>query len=143
MKKLITIILFLSTFLSVSAATEWTDNWNKPTRVVGNDHIINNILPGDWNSEKILNGSTSIKSDTEWLNDISKILVWVKDSMSSIFATIAIWYLLFIWARLVAARWNQEEFKKAMTSLIYAFVGIFAFSAAWAIISMISRISFN
>jgi hypothetical protein len=47
---------------------------------------------------------------------------------------------IFIWGKLIIARWNPEEFKKALVSFVYAIVGIFVVSIAWAVVRLITGI---
>jgi len=79
------------------------------------------------------------KSD-DWLEATSEIIVWVKDSLTSIIVIIAIWVFLFIWIKLAFARGNPEEFKKAMMQFVYAVVWVFVVSIAWAVVKLVSWI---
>ncbi len=72
----------------------------------------------------------------EWLLDY--ILDFARDSLFALMAVIAVGMFLFIWGRLVVARGNPEEFKKALQSFIYAAVGIFLVAFAWALVKLIA-----
>ena len=48
---------------------------------------------------------------------------------------------IFIGARLFFARWNPEEFKKAMMHFVYASVGIFITFMAWGLVKLVSTLS--
>jgi hypothetical protein len=39
------------------------------------------------------------------------------------------------------ARGNPEEFKKALSSFVYAAIGIFVVAAAWAIVKLVAGIN--
>lgn len=68
---------------------------------------------------------------------LDAVLLYVKDTIFMFMAVIAIGVFLFIWGKLVMARWNPEEFKKALQSFIYAAVGIFVVAFAWAIVKLV------
>ena len=69
------------------------------------------------------------------------IFVWIKDSISSLVLLVAVAVFLYIWAKLAMARWNPEEFKKAMLQLIYAVVWIFIVGLAWAMVILVAWIN--
>lgn len=69
-------------------------------------------------------------------------LSYVKDTIFGVLALIAIWVFLYLWYKLVVAKWNEEEFKKALLSFVYAVVGIVLVSLAWALVSFVSWIKF-
>lgn len=68
------------------------------------------------------------------------VFEFTRDSIFSLMALIAIAMFLFIGGRLVMARGNPEEFKKAMLSFVYAAIGIFVVAAAWAIVRLVAGI---
>lgn len=100
------------------------------TREVWNSTIKNVLL---WVSENDV-----IASDDNGLTVLDSILYWVKDSLTWLLLLVAVWVFLFIWIRLVMARWNPEEFKKSITQLIYAIVWIFIVSLAWAAVTLVA-----
>jgi hypothetical protein len=65
----------------------------------------------------------------------------VRDGIFALMAVLAIGMFLFIGGRLIMARWNPEQFKKAMMSFVYAAIGIFVVAAAWAIVRLIAGIN--
>ncbi len=77
-----------------------------------------------------------------WTDLLASLLKWVKDSLQSLILVVAIWVFLYIWARLAFARWNQEEYKKAMLHLVYAIIWIFVVAIAWAAVTMVAWINF-
>ena len=70
------------------------------------------------------------------------LLDYVKESIFWLLALIAIWVFIFIWARLVMAKWNPEEFKKAIMQLIYAIVWLAIVAISWAAVKLISSLNF-
>ncbi len=73
---------------------------------------------------------------------LAYIFWWVKESVTGLIFLIAVGVFLFIWIKLWLARWNPEEFKKAITQLVYAIVWIFIVSAAWAVVKLVSWLNF-
>ena len=76
--------------------------------------------------------------DGQWYLDF--VLEFTRDTVFALLALIAIGMFLYIWGRLVVARWNPEEFKKAMLSFVYAAVGIVVVAFAWAIVKLVAGI---
>lgn len=75
-----------------------------------------------------------------WLLDA--VLLYIKDSIFALMALIAIAVFLYIGWRLILARWNPEEHKKAWMTFIYAVVGIFIVAFAWAAVRLIAGLNF-
>ena len=77
--------------------------------------------------------------------DVNSPLNWifssVKDTIFWILAVVAIWVFLFIWSRLVVAKWNPEEFKKASMQLIYAVIWLVVVTLAYAAVKLVSWLS--
>lgn len=84
-----------------------------------------------------------ISSDnSDWFNLLDNIFKYIKDSIFWFLAVIAIWAFLYVWAKLVVARWNPEEFKKAILSFVYIVVWLFIISVAWAVVKLVSWLNF-
>lgn len=99
------------------------------------DDLKSAIIPS--NANDVLSSGSAWETG-EWFLDMA--LWFVRDSIFTLLVLIAIGMFLFIWGRLVMAKWNPEEFKKAMKSLVYAVVGILFVSLAWALVRLISGI---
>lgn len=69
---------------------------------------------------------------------LDAILFFARDTIFNLMAVIAIGMFLFVGWKLIVARWNPEEFKKALQSFIYIVVGIFVVSFAWAAVKLIA-----
>lgn len=83
-----------------------------------------------------------INKDGEgWLTTLGWLANWIKDTLNSLIMFISVAVFLFIWAKLAMARWNPEEFKKAMLHFVYAVVWIFIISIAWATVVLVSWIN--
>lgn len=91
------------------------------------------IIPGS--SNDVLTASTAGETGTNFLD---QILGFVRDSIFTLLVLIAIGMFLFIGWRLIVARWNPEEFKKALQSFIYAAVWIFLVAFAYAIVRLVA-----
>ncbi len=77
--------------------------------------------------------------DGTWLLDY--VFASLRDIIFGLLMFIAIAVFLYIGARLVIARWNAEEFSKALKSFIYAAIGIFVIVFAWAAVRLVSWIT--
>jgi len=95
--------------------------------------IEDDIKPTNWNNEAI--------NVYDWKESVFSLFTYIKDSIFWLLALIAIAVFLFIWARLVIARWNPEEFKKALMQFIYAIVWLFIVAFAWAAVKIISNLN--
>jgi len=82
-------------------------------------------------NEVILDGSSTIF-----------LLEYIKESIFGLLAFITIAVFIFIGARLVMARWNPEEFKKAIMQFIYAIVWLAIVAISWAAVKLIWSLNF-
>ena len=98
------------------------------------DNIKDNIIPI---TESIIDTTSSDK----WLSILDDFSVYIRDTIFWILMVIVIWMFIFIWAKLVVARWNQEEFKKAIQSFIYVVVWIAIVSVSWLAVRLITWIN--
>jgi len=86
------------------------------------------------NTENVIRAS-------QWDEEAIDGTLWfIRDSMFDLLLLIAVGVFLFIWGRLLIARWNPEEFKKAMISLVHAWIGLFVVAAAYALVTFIAWI---
>lgn len=72
---------------------------------------------------------------------VDGVLKWVVDTLFWILVVVAIWAILYLWIRLVLARWNQEELTKVTKNFIYIVLGLALISWAYAIITFVTKIS--
>jgi len=77
----------------------------------------------------------------DWWNTIF-LIDYIKESIFWLLALIAIWVFIFIGAKLVIARWNPEEFKKAIMQFIYAIVWLAIVAISWAAVKLVSSLNF-
>ena len=82
------------------------------------------------------------QSNWSWLSLVSNLLLFVKNSIFRLLPLVVIWVLIYLWWRLVMARWKPDEFKKVLNNSIYVIIWIFLVSAAWAIVKIISWLTF-
>ena len=95
------------------------------------------IIP-EWES---INGT--IDTNVEWGFDLmNSIFLFVKDSIFWLLAVIAIGLFIYIGWKLVKADWNPEEMKKAFMNLVHIIIWLFVVAAAYAIVSIVSGLSF-
>lgn len=89
---------------------------------------------------KVLNW-TDANSKDGWFTVLSKFTVWFKNTLTWLVQLIAVWALLFVWIRLAFARWNPEEFKKALVHMVYVIVWIFVIAVSWAAVVLVAWIN--
>lgn len=82
-----------------------------------------------------------IRATASWEEPIDAILMFVRDTMFGLLLLIAVWVFLFLGGRLLIARWNPEEFKKALIGLVYAWVWLFIVAFAYAAVRFIAWIN--
>ncbi len=100
------------------------------------------ITMADLKDDIIPSTSTeSVLGWTWWDNILDDVLAYVRDSIFGLLAMIAIWVFLYIGFKLIIARWNPEEFKKALNTLIYAVIGIFVVSFAFAAVRLVAGLN--
>ncbi len=104
------------------------------------DSILNGIIPTWNNVNKVV---ADIDSTADGLTVLDNIFAWAKDSIFWLMMILSIGVFLFLWVRLVVARGNPEEFKKAMMSMVYAVAGLFVVSAAWAAVKLVSGLNIS
>ena len=96
----------------------------------------NDIIP---QGESIVSTS-SLPGGTWFLDGIAD---YIKDTIFGILVIIVIGMFLYIGFKLIIARWQAEEFSKAMKSLVYVVVWLFVISIAWTAVRLISSITLN
>ena len=84
-----------------------------------------------------LKGSTSAQSGTDFLDAIFRT---VRDGIFTVLSFIVVAVLIYLGAKLIAARGNPEEFSKALKGFVYAMVGMFFVFIAWALVKFITGI---
>lgn len=108
--------------------------------------FILSVLPfsvlGFEKSDIIPTSATAINATEDGSGLLDAVLLYIKDSIFALMALIAIGMFLYIWAKLVVARWNPEEFKKALMAFLYAVIGIFIVAFSWAAVRLIAGLNF-
>jgi len=84
---------------------------------------------------------TDVNSNDGWFTVLSKFTVWLKHNLTLLVQLISVWALLFVWIRLAFARWNPEEFKKALVHMVYVIVWIFIIAVSWALVVLVAWIN--
>ena len=80
-------------------------------------------------------------NSTVQVGNIDWLLSFSKDTIFGVLWILVVGVFIFIWTRLVIARWNPEEFKKALLQLVYAVVGLFVVSVAYLAVTLVSWLS--
>ena len=86
-------------------------------------------------------GNKVIKIDND-SEPLTIVFEYIKDSIFWLLWLISIGVFIYIWARLVVARWNPEEFKKAIMQLIYAVLWLFLVAISWLAVRLIAWLHF-
>lgn len=103
--------------------------------VANAENIKDSIIPDSGNN-------IVINNDKQWQNLLFSIFEYIKESIFWLLALVAITVFIFIWARLVMARWNPEEFKKALMNFVYAIVWLAIVAISWAAVKLVSSLNF-
>jgi len=82
-------------------------------------------------------------NNQDGLSMIDTLLNFVRDSVFWLLALVAIAMFLFVGAKLITARWDQEQFKKAMMMFLYTIIGIFIVAASWVAVQLIAGLNIN
>lgn len=128
MKKIIFIyilaIIWFSFYIDINAENTV---WDKST--------MNALLDITWENNIVES------ENTDWFDMLTDLIKWFKNSLTWLMQLIAVWAFLFVWIRIAVARWNPEEFKKALKHMIYVIVWIFIVSIAWALVALVAWIN--
>lgn len=93
-----------------------------------------------WTTEDWADNISDISRD-DGLSMLSKIFRWAKDEIMSMVWILAVWVFIFIWIRIIMARWNPEEFKKSILHFVYAIIWVFFIFMAWWLVKLVSTLS--
>ena len=80
--------------------------------------------------------------DEQWYQWLETIFWFIRDTIFSLILVACLWVFLYTWTKLIIARWNQEEFKKALIAFVYTVVWITVTSLAWVLIKFASWMEF-
>jgi len=83
--------------------------------------------------------ATAIKPETS----IDWVLMYIRDLIFWVLATITIWVLLFLWIKMLMAQWKEEEFKKATQWFVSVVIWLALIWLAYALVKIVSSISLN
>lgn len=101
---------------------------------VWSSYILDNLT--NTNEDIIINWVSNVTRGD--LNILDKIFNYFQNSISWLIMIIAIWVFLYIWIKIIVAKWNPEEFKKHMLQFVYAAIWLFLVSASWAIVKLVA-----
>ena len=86
--------------------------------------------------------ANTIISNATWDGWLMAIFSYMKETIFYLLMIISVWAFLFVGFKLVMAKWNPEEFKKAFLNFVYIVVGIALVSLAYVLVSLVSGIKF-
>jgi hypothetical protein len=81
-------------------------------------------------------------NDEYWYVWLWSIFDFFRDTIFSLILIITLSIFLYIWAKLIMARWKPEEFKNALMWFVYAVVWVVTMSFSRALIKFASWMSF-
>lgn len=93
-----------------------------------------------WNTEDATSTVSDISSN-DWIKMLQTLLQWAKNEITSIIWILSVWIFIFIWIRIMMARWNPDEFKKAILHFVYAVIWVFIVFMAWWLVKLVSTLS--
>ena len=93
-----------------------------------------------WNTEDAASNVSDISSN-DWVKMLQTLLQWAKNEITSIIWIFSVWIFIFIWIRIIMARWNPDEFKKAILHFVYAIIWVFIVFMAWWLVKLVSTLS--
>ncbi len=79
-------------------------------------------------------------ANTNWKKSINSLFVYWKETIFWVLALIVIWVFLYLWFKIIMARWKPEEFKKAFIMLIYAIIWLLIVSLSWVLVTFITSL---
>ena len=92
----------------------------------------------DWLLNSLYGKENVITDTTYWKDSLFNLFLYVKNIIFDILWIIVVWVFLYIWYKILASRWNPEEFKKAFKMFIYTIIGLVIISLAWVLVIFIS-----
>lgn len=120
MKKLLTIILAYLAIIQAKALDI-------------RDSISPNVESTLWQGWQAIDWKTTM---LDW------VLKFATDSIFGLLLTAAIAVFVIIWAKLLFALWNPEEFKKSLMWFVYAIIWIAIIPMAWWIVALVTSVNF-
>jgi hypothetical protein len=78
---------------------------------------------------------------TNWTSMLVNLLNWFKEELLSVVEVVVIWVLIWLGFKMIMARWNPEEFKKAWIWFVYVILWMFFIFGAWWIVRLVSTLS--
>ena len=92
--------------------------------------------------EDMIPVDNTIITNVDWDDWLVAIFSYMKETIFYLLMIISVWAFLFVGFKLIMAKWNPEEFKKAFLNFIYVVVGIVFVSLAYVLVSLVSGVQF-
>lgn len=73
---------------------------------------------------------------------LEQAVVFGRDFILDILYLIVIWVFLFLWAKLIAARWKPDELKNVLMWFVYALIWLAVIPLAYWAVKLISSLNF-
>ena len=102
-----------------------------------------NFVKGGFTKEEMTPDNETIIDSSKYGWDVfDNVFEFIRDSFFALIFVVALWVFIYTWAKLVIARWSQDELKKAMMAFIYTAVWLVVVVFSWAIVKIASSINF-
>lgn len=75
-------------------------------------------------------------------DSLTSLFLFARDSIIGLLALISITVFIFLWAKLIIARWNSEELKKVLMQFVYSIIWLAIVAMSWAAVKLISSLNF-
>ena len=122
------LFLFIAIYSSVISFSVFAKQWTSHESI---------MLPWSWGWV-----TDTLLISKKWEEQIDEVSSWVISSLETLLPITAVGVFLFVGIKLGMARWNPEEFKKALMQFMYAIIGIFIMSFAWVTVKIVLGLSF-
>jgi len=77
------------------------------------------------------------------VTSVDGLFTFAKDTIFSLLWVVVVGVFIFMWIRLLIARWKPEEFKATLQHIVYAVVWLFIISIAYLAVQLVSSLSLN
>lgn len=86
--------------------------------------------------------SWAVSITWNWKEPLEQVVIFGKDFILDILYLIVIWVFLFLWAKLIAARWKPDELKNVLMWFVYALIWLAVIPLAYWAVKLISSLNF-
>ncbi len=92
--------------------------------------------------DSMLPNNNTVWVDDDWTYALNQVFIYIKNFLFSILWLVAVWVFLYFWFKLITAKWNEEDFKKALMWFVYAIIWLAIIPLAWWAVKIIASLKF-